>query len=156
MIKFEPRELEFIEKNSNLIDSKDLKAITSKIDLEFGEPVTPNRSSQKLVFLINYLIHGPEGFRLRLENRGVSKSHSRAQAGQSRLRIYLDVLDPSYDQGYCPISYMKGTLREDHLNWGLLNKPTRSTIYNITGDSTKFEDVLHHLKDEFNKTGGKY
>lgn len=155
MIQFDPKQLEFMDNNRNLIDSGNLKDITSQADLVFGRP-EDNLSSRKLIFLICYLLHGPSGFRLRLENRGASRSLARANAGQSRLRIYLDALDSSYDNGYCPLTFMKGTMREEQLNWGLLNVPTRKTIRNITGDSVKFEDVLHHLGKEYMKTGGKY
>lgn len=152
-MNFSKAELDFIEKHRLDIDARAFNKIVNAILQELG-PFEGSRSSKKLAFTINYIFNGPQGFRLRLENRGSSRSLSRANAGQKICRIHLDLLDDSLLDGYISITYMKGTLNPENLTWGLLHSPLRKTILRITGDN--FMDVVSALADEWKNNGGKY
>lgn len=152
-VNFNKAELDFIERHRLDIDARAFNKIINEILQEIG-PFNEFLSSKKLAFTINYILNGPQGFRLRLEDRGSSRSLYRANAGQKICHIHLDLLDDSLPGGYFSITYMKGTLNPENLNWGLLYTPLRKTILRITSDS--FTDVVSHLADEWKNSGGKY
>lgn len=125
------RELQFMEDQAQAIDAGagNLQDLISAARTELNEV-----EWKKMAILLTYLYYGKEGFRLNIWEKGPSKSVERAEMGQIRFGIWLeiDTKKTGLVKDFVMLE-MKGTLQPTKLK-ELLQEPLLKSLYPILGE----------------------
>ena len=138
MINYSQPELDFMDNYTNEIDNLPLRELIKLISEVFAS----DRLKRKMIYLIAYLRNGLDSFKLRIEDRGKSRSSSRSDRGDRIYRIHIEILDEN-GNFVSELNYLKGTLRPGLLEQ-LTARPLREVIDQVVVAPFN-KEVFDHL-----------